>query len=379
LIGGKLDRYVLRRFLSFYGLALLYLVGIFLVVDLMGRLDKFVEAADGLEAAGRSVAGAVLLYYGASLPLIVLQVAPFVTVMGACMAVVDLRRWNELYPMMEAGRSLARILAPVVAASLLITAILVFVHDRIAPRAVEARRRAEQSIEDESGRTVTMVPHVRDSVGNVWSIGRWDPGERTAEAVRVAPFRPLSSRSEYDLLEVARMAYRREAGGTARWIPEGGRLLLPADRPDGPGTSRVLSPGLALPTDLSPSDIDLARESEDVEGLSGARLRRLRDRYPDLHYLTVLLHKRLTYPLANLVLLFVGVPLVLRRPGASIFLSVLAALGVCAAYFVADTVACDFGGRGVLPPGLAAWMATILFGAAGVAMMDAVSGRPPGR
>ena len=41
MIGGRLDRYVLRRFLSYYGVALLYLVGLFLIVDLVIRLDRF--------------------------------------------------------------------------------------------------------------------------------------------------------------------------------------------------------------------------------------------------------------------------------------------------------------------------------------------------
>ncbi len=384
MIGGRLDRYVLRRFLSYYGLALLYLAGIFLVVDFMARLDKFVEAREVLKAAGRSVPGAVLRYYVASLPLVVLQVAPFVTVMGACMAVVDLRRWNELYPMMEAGRSLARILAPVVAASVLVTALLVFAQDRIAPKAVEARAAVDRSLEDEAGRSSTRVPHVRDSSGNVWSIGRWDPHEQTAEGVRVSPFRARGGPGgapvrTYDLLEVGRMRFRRGADGRGAWFPDGGHLLLPAERPGGAGTALAVPAGAALPTDLSPADIELGRASEDVEGLSSNRLRRLRDRYPDLQYLTVLLHKRLTYPLSNLVLLLVGVPLVLRGQGSSIFVSVLAAIGVCAAYFVADTVACDFGGRGILPAALAPWIATILFGAAGVTMMDAVSGRAPSR
>jgi lipopolysaccharide export system permease protein len=377
VIGGKLDRYVLRRFLSYYGLALLYLAGIFLVVDFMGRLDKFLDAREELQAAHRTVAGAVLRYYAASLPLVVLQVAPFVTVMGACMAVVDLRRWNELYPMMEAGRSLARILAPVIAASVAVTALLVFAQDRIAPKAVEARGLVDRSLEDVEGRSATRVPHVRDSAGNTWSIGRWDPLEQVAEGVRAAPFRAAGK--EYDLLVVGRMRFQRGRDGRSAWIPDGGTLLLPATRPGAAGAGTAVPPGVPLPTDLSPSDIELGRASEDVEGLSSGRLRRLRDRYPDLHYLTVLLHKRLTYPLSNLVLLLVGVPLVLRGQGSSIFLSVLAAIGVCAAYYVADTVACDFGGRGLLPAALAPWTATILFGAAGVTMMDAVSGRVPAR
>ena len=377
MIGGKLDRYVLRRFLAFYGLALLYLVGLFLVVDLVTRLDKFLEARKDLEAAGRTVAGAVFSYYSATLPLLVLQVAPFVTVMGACMAVVDLRRWNELYPMMEAGRSVARILAPLVAFSLLVTFLLVLSQDRIAPRAVEARLRVERDMESPGDRSATHVPHVRDGAGNVWTLAKWDPVTQTAEEVRVVPFR--GGDLPCDALLVTRMRYLRGKDGNPGWFPEGGVLLPPGDRPGGRETTVEIPRGRAIPTDLTPADVDLARASEDLEGLSSARLRRLRDRYPGLQYLTVLLHRRLTYPLSNLILLLVGVPLVLRGQGASLFLSVLAALGVCAGYFVADTVACDFGGRGVLPAGVATWLATILFGAAGVAMMDSVRGHAPAR
>ncbi len=377
MIGGKLDRYVLRRFLAYYGLALLYLVGLFLLVDLATRLDKFYEAREVLRASGRTVAGTIAAYYAASLPLLVLQVAPFVTVMGACMAVVDLRRWNELYPMMEAGRSLVRILAPVVAASFLVTALLVVAQDRLAPRAVEARIQVERAMEGAGDRGTTRVPHVRDSEGNVWSIARWDPADMTAEGVRVAPFRTKGK--EFDLLEVGRMRFVRGPGGRNAWIPEGGDLVLPAGRPGGASAEQAVPAGVPLPTDLLPADIELARASEDLEGLSSARLRGLRDRYPELHYLTVLLQKRVTFPLANLILLLVGVPLVLRGQGASVFLSVLAAVGVCAAYFVVDTVASDMGGRGMIPAGMATWLATILFGAAGITMMDAVSSRVPGR
>ena len=60
MTGGILDRYVLRRFLVHYGLALLYLVGLFLVMDLVTRLDRFLEARQALEAVGSSVAAAAL-------------------------------------------------------------------------------------------------------------------------------------------------------------------------------------------------------------------------------------------------------------------------------------------------------------------------------
>jgi lipopolysaccharide export LptBFGC system permease protein LptF len=376
VIAGRLDRYVLRRFLVFYGLSLLYLAGLFLLADLVLRLERFLDAAGGLSASGRTVAGAVLSFYAATIPLVVLQVAPFVTVMAACMAVVDLRRWNELYPMQEAGRSVPRILAPVLAFSVLVTGLLVAAQDRVAPRAVEARLRVERAMESEKDRSVGRVPHVRDSAGNVWTLSRWDPAAMAAEGVRAVPFR--DGTRTWDSLEVPRMRFARGRDGRQGWYPEGGRLHAPAEAP-GPVEAAEVARDRPLPTDLSPADVDLVRASEDLEGLSTSRLRRLRDRTPDLHYLTVLLHRRVTVPLSNLVLVLVGVPVVLRGRGSSLFLSVLAAMSICAAFFVADTVACDLGGRGVLPPGVATWLATILFGAAGVAMMDASSAPGAGR
>lgn len=369
MIGGRLDRYVLKRFLGFYGVSLLYLVGLFLLVDVVARLDRFLDAGEQLRADGRTVAGTAFEYYAASLPVLILQVAPFVTVMGACMALVDLRRWNELYPMMESGRSLARILAPIVAFSVAVTVVLVLAQDRFAPKAVEARIRIERAMEDPEDRAKSKIPHVRDARGNVWSISRWDAASGVAEGVRAVPFR--NGDAEYDLIEVPRMRWGRGADGKGAWFPDGGRILAATVRPGGADVERGVPPRVPLPTTLAPADIELALASADLEGLSTSRLQRLRDRSPDLPYLTVLLHRRITFPLANLVLLLVGVPLVLRGSGASIFFSVLAALGVCTAYFVVDAVSCDFGGRGILPAGVATWLSTVLFGAAGIAMMDA--------
>ena len=375
MIAGRLDRYVLRRFLGFYGLALLYLVGLFLLLDFVGRLDQFLEARETIRRAGWSLGAAMFQYYAASVPLIVLQVAPFVTVMGACMALVDLRRWNELYPMMEAGRSLARVLAPIVAFAALLTVALVAAYEGVAPLAVKARIRVEQAMEDEDSRVTHRLPHVRDGAGNTWSIEGWDPATLTLAGARAAPFR--AGGRTYDAVSVPRMTWRAEAGGKGAWIPAGGTLLLPGERPGADDGTVAVPPGRPLPTDLAPADIELARLSEALEGLSTESLRLLRDCHPTLRYLTVLLHRRVTYPLANLVLLLVGVPLVLRWQGASLFLSVIAALCVCAGYFVLDSIACDLGGRGVLPAGVATWLATILFGAAGVTLVDAIRGHAP--
>jgi lipopolysaccharide export LptBFGC system permease protein LptF len=108
--------------------------------------------------------------------------------------------------------------------------------------------------------------------------------------------------------------------------------------------------------------------------MSRRRISNLIETNPGLRNLPVLLHRRITYPLANLILLLVGVPFILRSRGASLFVPALAAMGVCAAYFVVDTVGCDLASRGIVPAAVGAWAAVVLFGAAGVTLLDSMHG-----
>jgi lipopolysaccharide export LptBFGC system permease protein LptF len=276
---------------------------------------------------------------------------------------VDLRRRNEYGPMLGAGRSPGRVLLPVLAFAAAATVALVWAHDRIAPRALERRNGVERMIRGERRSATYRVPHVRDSAGNCWTILEWDPANAAATRVRVVPYR--SGEREWDLLEVPVLRWREGPGGRG-WYPEGGGRLLA-----GPGGEDG-APAADAPvdTDLRPEHIELARASSELEGLSARRLRALRERHPDLPHLAVLEHRRLTYPLANLVLVLVGVPLVLRGRGSSLFFPVLAALGVCAGFYAVDAAACDLGARGAVAPGLASWFATVLFASAGLALLD---------
>lgn len=368
---GLLDRYVLRRFLGYYGIAFLYMVGLFFVVDFVMNLDRFFDARVTLEATGGSVYGAILRFYAAAVPLMALQLAPFITVTAAAMALVDLRRRNELAPMLSAGRSMMRILAPVLAFGLVLTFVLIQLQDRVAPRAVAQKLRVERSLRGEKERASTNVPHVRDAEGNVWSIATWDPAGGVARGVRAAPFRTGTER--FGLFAAERMEWRIGAEGQG-WYPERGLLLRAARAGETAAPSMVVPADRTVPTSLRPEDINLARDSVDLEGMSRRRIRNLAEANPGLRNLSVLLHRRVTFPLANLILLLVGAPVVLSSRGSSIFLSVLAALGVCAGYFVVDTIGCDLAARGVVPPAAGAWAATILFGAAGLAMLDGVRG-----
>ena len=109
-LGGRLDRYVAAHFLGSYALAAGLLVGLFVVLDAAGNLEDWMEGSDAGPPASLAQ---VLRYYVLSLPYVVLQIAPFVTLMAAMFTVHKLLRKNEMAPILSAGVSAHRTLLPV--------------------------------------------------------------------------------------------------------------------------------------------------------------------------------------------------------------------------------------------------------------------------
>ena len=86
-----------------------------------------------------------------------------------------------------------------------------------------------------------------------------------------------------------------------------------------------------------------------------------------MNSLKVDLHSRIAYPFACIVILFVGLPFALagnRRKGLT-FASVGIALAIALLFYVVNAVGLALGTRGALHPILAAWLAPLLFLAAG--------------
>jgi lipopolysaccharide export system permease protein len=84
------------------------------------------------------------------------------------------------------------------------------------------------------------------------------------------------------------------------------------------------------------------------------------------------LHRHITYPLANLVLLLLGLPFAIHFERGSRIERVLGAIGMCAAYLLFDLICQNLGYNDWIHPVVAAWSPTILFGSLGVALFSGV-------
>ena len=101
--------------------------------------------------------------------------------------------------------------------------------------------------------------------------------------------------------------------------------------------------------------------------LSFGEVRELAVRDPDDVRFQTLLQYHLTFPLAHVVLLLVGLPLLLRQERGQVE-GIAGGFILCVIYFGSDFVTRSLGLQGALSPMLASWLPVLFFGSLGVVL-----------
>jgi len=146
------------------------------------------------------------------------------------------------------------------------------------------------------------------------------------------------------------------------------------------GAVRDISRGGAVETvpftwtamDLSESIDDFIKVQRPVNSMSYRELSeyiaRLEGAGFHVKKYVVELYSKLSYPLMNVVMVLVAIPLSLQAPRGGRLFGIALAIGIMASYMVVHYVAIAFARADVLPPLVAAWTANIIFAGIGVSM-----------
>lgn len=354
---GRLDRYVATLFAASYSVAFFLVVGLFLIMDLAGNLDDYFEPSpDGTVPSS----ALVLKFYVYSIPFIYLQVAPFVTLVAGLFTASKLVRNNEIVAALNAGVSAQRLVAPVIVGGALLggamfglrecaTESIGFRRDAVLDRIVERRDAPVYS------EIWLKEPHADGTnLVRIDSFTAGDDGGAEIEGL-VATLREGDSLST---ISADRASWDPEA---ERWRLFGGerRGVVPAEERVPVATLEevrftprdvyVLWKGQARPLDLS------FRETSE-----------LWRRDPDNVQLQTLVEYQKTFPLANVVLLLVGLPFLVRYDRGQRMERLVGGFLLCVFYFAADFVTRSMGMQGGLSPLMASWLPVLFFGSLGV-------------
>jgi lipopolysaccharide export system permease protein len=372
-IGGRLDRYVGGLFVSSYATAFFLVVGLFLILDMASNLDDYLEAWPG---GGRASNFLIARYYLLDVPFLFLQVGPFVTLVAGLFTVSKLLKVNETIAALAAGVSSWRLLAPVYLLGALCGAGMFGLRE-IASTDLAARRDALRYVLDNKSKDqVYANVWLRDPNGSAVRLDEFRPAtplppEANAGATPNAPEvrgleATLRSPSQWSSTEAPRATY--VARGTRMgWKLEGGvhREVAGSQRSD----AIEWLDGFDFTPELA---VTYWRARENPLELSFSEVRELARRDPDNVVYQTLLQYLLTFPLANLVLLLCGLPILMRHDRKRNTEGIAAGAILCIFYFATDFVLRNLGLQGSLDPLFAAWLPVLIFGSLGLVLYDSM-------
>ncbi|MCX5636989.1 MAG: LptF/LptG family permease [Planctomycetota bacterium] len=323
-----LDRYIAKNFIIGYLIALTVLIGLCIVIDLFVNLDEFAEHSDlGTMAVVRNIFN----YYAVQSTMYFRDFAGMITVIAAVFSLGKMTRSNEFVAVMASGVSLKRVIAPIIALAVLLTAFSV----------------ADQEL------LIPISPFIivrKETAPAEWKV----VGRITAEK---AVFNPQ----------------------TKNWLLTNGSFLkiISADAP----AERIQKPVPVafFATDITPGQIPIRRQEGYKSLLSSVQLAELArqkgTRDKDLAELFMHRHLRITDPLMNLVMLLLALPvLVCRDPKdmkSAIMTSFLLTAGCYIITFISKMFATEvFFGQ--VRPELWAWAPVFIFLPAAFIVLDSM-------
>ncbi len=355
----RLDRHVGKAVLGSVAASLLFFVFLTVVLDLLKSLGDYLDAAD---KSGVSTVGLLWFlfgYYLKLLPLTFVGVAPFATVIGCMFAVARLMGQNELQPMLFIGRSMVRILRPALLTGAVVGIGMVGCWQWVVPVIATDIDSAATFLSGGDRPLKNLVLEQRGEAFTGLRVREYQPMK--LQMIDVDLLRTSSQPGDAVLVRASSATWDAALGD---WRLENGVRRTP--RGEDPCTI------LGAP-EWTPEVVrQRGQDTVDCDTLGYTELLELREQRPNRKDVAMALHRHITYPLANLVLLLLALPFAIHFERGSRIERVLSAIVICAAYMLFDITCQSLGYNGWWRPAVAAWAPTILFGSLGVVMFGSV-------
>jgi len=343
-----IDRYLLRQYLAFMGIALAVAAALFFVIDLLQTLDRYLRVKPPLVYIAEH-----FLY---RMPAALHDALPIVMLVATIFLFLTLTRYHELTALKAAGISLYRASAPILLLGFAVAVGSGLFQELVLP------------VLNERGEEVDRVkirglrPRHLESRSRLWL--------RSGDTrfYRVELLSPATSElygvTVLEIDDRFRLVNRLDAR-KAHWSPAGWDLSEGAFREIGPGgqVSTVAFRHSAI--ELDETIGDFTQIQKPVSAMSYLELRDYVNRlqaagFQAKKYL-VDLYSKLSSPLKNLIMVLVAIPFALQSPRGGRFFGVGLAIAIMAGYMVVHYVALASSRAELLPALLAAWTANVIF------------------
>jgi len=343
-----ISHYISKEFLKMTLLCLGIFVFIYLLVDVMEKLDDF-------NAAGVA-ANLIIWYFVFTLPFIIKQMIPVAILMGTQLTFGFLSKNNQLIAFKSSGVNMIRLSFPIILLSITSSLLLLILGEILIPysnaRAAEIWNYQVKKKEPRAVLLQEKIWYKGDQA--IYTFNNFNFKEQSAEGVILYFFD-----SKFDIrsrLDAEKVAWKNGA-----WIFKNG--LEQSFHPDGSYSSQPFSEKSVI---LSESPEDFRYQEKSSEEMTYPELRAYiqkiqREGYEATRYI-VEKNIRLAFPVVCVVMALFGISLALRKEkGIGVAQGIVGSLLVAFVYWIIFGFSRSLGLGGIFPPLWAAWSANILF------------------
>jgi lipopolysaccharide export system permease protein len=350
-----LDRYITSRFTGNLIFSLIAFICIFVIVDLIEHLSDFID-----KQVPPLIVTAYYFYY---LPFIIVLTMPIAMLLASMFAIGQLSKHHELAAMQSSGISLYRIVAPLLAIGLLVSAGIWFFGEKVMTVGNQRKAEINQIYIQRLPRSLPSRLanlYLQESANRRIFIGYFNARSNTANKISIQTYDSIFVVSRLDA------AHMQWTGG--RWeLSNGYRREFRAD-----GEIAEKFEAMIL-DDLSFTPQVLAKVQKAPEEMSFAELEEFIAEVArnggDPARWEVDLYLKISFPLANFIIVLFGAPLAAGRARSGGAVGIALSLIICFLYFGTVKTGQSMGQNGTLHPLVGAWAANVLFLIGGVVIL----------
>ena len=352
-----LSTYIIKRFLTVLIYTTLAFIIIFIVVDLIERLDKFLS----YDTAWTNL----VLYYIYYIPFIIILTLPINMLLSTLFSIGIMAQYNEIIACKSAGISLYKIVLPVLILGFLISVLSGFAGETIVPHTNKLRldvwryniRQEKKNLFDKRNRIA-----LQDGNNKQMYIGFYDSAKKKGTQVNLVW---INQKGIIKRLDAKSMQWSDEKSG---WI-----FLNVVERTFTDSSEKVTYIDSVWYTDTKIYPDDLVELETKPEEMNYAELNKFVDRMTsigaDAKKWLVDLYMKISYPFANFIIVLFGAPLASRKRRSGPAIGFAIALTVSFIYFLFLRTGQVLGHKGDLNPWIAAWIGNVVFGIGGIMAM----------
>jgi lipopolysaccharide export system permease protein len=355
-----LDRYVTRNFLVPFIYCFLGFLAIWLVFDLSDNGPDFIEAKVPLRK--------VIWFYSTQFPQIAIISLPVGLLLALLYSLSRMSRSNEIISMLVAGRSILRILRPLIFAGIVAALVALALNYSLAPHAEGAKKAIlDRMVHGSEKKGIFDGQLFRDrSTGRTWYVQHMRLNPSDMQGLLIVQQDQESN--------IVRKYYARRAAYNPEnkvWTLERGKTS--ALDADGNLASDQYWRELQL-ADWTETPWRIASSNLEAQDLSVPELRdyvRYNSDFPEAQlapYRTHL-HYRWALPWSCLVVVFIGAPLGIVYSRRGVLAGVASSVFIFFGMIFLTNLFLALGKGARVSPGIAAWSPNALFGAIGLFLL----------